>query len=206
MAFTDQELEEQMMAEAQRAVKALLAQRPSSDEITLTEIEGLVRRTGEKIMEEMTASLVEASQDTQQVPGPACPQCGQEMVYKGHKEKKLTTETGKARVRRAYYYCHACAVGLFPLDKRRQLNGSQFSDALSREMVWLRGLVPSFRQAHQVFQRIGHLGIFCSNLWRSTQAHGQQMKRQVDYQQVRVAPERILLPSTAHDPRSMQRH
>jgi hypothetical protein len=89
--------------------------------------------------------------------------------------------------------------GFSPLDKRWHPNGSQYSDALSREMVWLSGLLPSFRQAHQVFQRIGHRDIPCSNLWRSTQAHGQQMKRQVDYQQARVAPERILLPSTAPD-------
>jgi DNA repair exonuclease SbcCD ATPase subunit len=114
MAFTDQELEEQLMAEAQKAIKALLAQTQPSDEITLTEIERLVRQAGEKIMEEMTASLVEASQDIQQIPGPPCPHCGQEMAYKGHKEKNLTTETGKAQVRRAYYYCEACAVGLFP--------------------------------------------------------------------------------------------
>ena len=114
MAFTDQELEERMMEEAQRAIKALLAQRQSGDEITLTEIEQLVRQAGEKIMEEMTASLVEGSRDKQQVPGPACPHCGQEMAYKGHKEKNLTTETGKARLSRAHYYCDACAVGLFP--------------------------------------------------------------------------------------------
>ena len=114
MAFTDQEIEERMMAEAQRAIKGLLSQRQPSDEITLTEIEQRVRQAGERIMEEMTASLVEASQDQQQVPGPACPHCGQEMAYKGHKEKNLTTDTGNARLRRAYYYCEACAVGLFP--------------------------------------------------------------------------------------------
>ena len=114
MTFTDPEIEERMMAEAQRAIKALLSQRQPSDELTLTEIEQLVRQAGGEIMEGMTASLVEASQDKQQVPGPGCPHCGQEMAYKGHQEKNLTTDTGKARLRRAYYYCDACEVGLFP--------------------------------------------------------------------------------------------
>ena len=114
MTHTDQELEEQMLAEAQRAIKALLTQKKSNDEITLTEIEQSVRQAGEKIMREMTARIVEASRDRQQVPGPACPECGQEMRYKGHKEKNLTTDTGTARLSRAYYHCAACKTGLFP--------------------------------------------------------------------------------------------
>ena len=114
MKLTDQELETRMMSEAQRAIKTLLSRKKPADEITLTEIEQLVRQAGEKIMEEMTGTLVEASRDDQQVPGPACPQCGQEMSYKGHKDKNLTTDTGNARLNRAHYYCNACEVGLFP--------------------------------------------------------------------------------------------
>ena len=66
-------------------------------------------------------------------------------------------------------------------------------------MVWLSGLLPSFRQAQQVFQRIGHRQIPFSNLWRRTQEHGQQMKKQVETQQAQVAPERIVLSSTEPD-------
>jgi hypothetical protein len=66
-------------------------------------------------------------------------------------------------------------------------------------MVWLSGLLPSFRQAQEVFQRIGHRDIPYSNLWRCTQEHGEQMKKYVESQQAQVAPERIVLSSTAQD-------
>ena len=90
-------------------------------------------------------------------------------------------------------------LGFFPLDKRWRLNGSQYSDTLSKEMVWLSGLLPSFRQAQQVFQRIGHRDIPCSNLWQRTQEKGAQMKQCLEHQRAAVAPERIILSGTAED-------
>jgi hypothetical protein len=114
MVLTDQELEERMMAEAQAAIRELLAQKKPADEITLTEIEVLVRQAGQRMMGQMTALLVADSSDRQQVPGPVCPGCGQEMAYKGHKGKHLTADTGEAELSRAHYYCATCEAGFFP--------------------------------------------------------------------------------------------
>jgi len=114
MVLTDQELEARMMVEAQAAIREMLAQKRPADEITLTEIEGLVRRAGQQIMTQMTVVLVEDSSDQQQVPGPVCDGCGQEMAYKGHKSKNLTTDTGEAALSRAHYYCAPCETGFFP--------------------------------------------------------------------------------------------
>lgn len=114
MTPTDQELEMRLMAGAQAAIRELLAQKKPADEITLTEIEELVRRAGQRIMAQMTVTLVEAGRDSQQVPGPTCAGCGQEMAYKGHKSKNLTTDTGAAVISRAHYYCATCQTGFFP--------------------------------------------------------------------------------------------
>jgi hypothetical protein len=115
MGLTDQELEERMIVAAQAAIRELLAQKKPADEITLTEIERLVRQAGQRFMGQMTATLVDDSGDQQQVPGPVCPGCGQEMAYKGHKGKNLTTDTGEAELSRAHYYCATCETGFFPL-------------------------------------------------------------------------------------------
>jgi hypothetical protein len=66
-------------------------------------------------------------------------------------------------------------------------------------MVWLSGLVPSYRQAEEVFARIGHRQIPRMSLWRRTQAHGERMKTHIEHQQEMVAPERVVLPAAGQD-------
>ena len=73
MGLTDEELKVRMMVEAEAAIDNLLAQKRPFEEITLTEGE-------------------------QQVPGPACSECGQAMHYKGVKEKRIISETGAERM------------------------------------------------------------------------------------------------------------
>jgi hypothetical protein len=66
-------------------------------------------------------------------------------------------------------------------------------------MVWLSGLVPSYRQAEAVFERIGHRHIPRVSLWRRTHAHGERLKAYVEHQQEHVAPERIVLGDPRKD-------
>jgi tRNA(Ile2) C34 agmatinyltransferase TiaS len=85
-----------------------------TDEISLSEIERAVRQAGEAIQAELTAGLVDqVSRKAPGAPGPACPQCGQEMHSKGMKAKQVITEAGEVTVERAYYYCETCRTGLF---------------------------------------------------------------------------------------------
>ncbi len=114
MGVTDEELKARMMAEAEAAIDKLLGQRQPAEEITLREIEGLVLEARRAVGEGLTAILVEQSATAGQVPGPGCPECGREMHYKGLKSKRVVSETGEVEVKRAYYYCADCRVGLFP--------------------------------------------------------------------------------------------
>lgn len=115
MPLTDDELKARMKAKAEAAIEALFAEKRSSNEIKLSEIEQAVYQAGEAIKAELTAGLVEqVGEEDASVPGPSCPDCGQEMHYKGHKAKHLITETGEVTVKRAYYYCETCRSGLFP--------------------------------------------------------------------------------------------
>jgi hypothetical protein len=56
-------------------------------------------------------------------------------------------------------------------------------------MVWLAGVVP-YKQAEQVFARIGHCAIPASSIWRLTQEQGGQLQAYEQHHQDRVRPER----------------
>ncbi len=106
------ELKAEMMAAAEEAINELLAEAEKKEEIRLSDIERLVRSTGEAVMARLTAKLVEA--EGQQAVSAICPECGQKMRYKGRKGRDLITETGEVWLERAYYYCPACRQGIFP--------------------------------------------------------------------------------------------
>ena len=112
MAHTDKELKAQMMAQAEAAIEALLAERATKGQLDLSDIEQLAREAGQRVMQELTVDLVEAEaageEDTK------CPECGQELVYKGESARFLVAETGETRLERSYYYCPTCRKGIFP--------------------------------------------------------------------------------------------
>jgi hypothetical protein len=101
-----------MMAEAEKAIERLLSDRRDKEELTLSDIERLVRTAGQDVMERFTDELVGG--EAQKPQSWVCPECGKKMRYKGEKARDLVTETGEVRVKRAYYYCPTCRKGLFP--------------------------------------------------------------------------------------------
>lgn len=86
----------------------------------------------------------------------------------------------------------------FPLDERWGLNGSVYSAALAKQMVWLSGLLP-YAQCQQVFERIGERCLPVSSLWRQTQYHAQHLRQQVEAQRQHVSLELVRLPTACHD-------
>jgi uncharacterized protein with PIN domain len=112
MPVDDKDLKARMMAEAEKAIERLLADRNEKEEVTLSDIERLVRAAGQSIMERFTDGLVE--EEAQKPQSRVCPACGKKMRYKGRKERDLVTETGEVRLERAYYYCPTCRKGFFP--------------------------------------------------------------------------------------------
>ena len=65
-------------------------------------------------------------------------------------------------------------------------------------MVWLSGLLP-YKQAQQVFERIGHRQIPKWSIWNQTQNHGTRLKAYVDRQNECVGIERVMLPPPGCD-------
>lgn len=63
-----------------------------------------------------------------------------------------------------------------PLDEQLGLKDKHYSAGVLKEMVWLSGVVDSFEEAERVFQRIGHLSISDSTIWRRKEEWGEQFK------------------------------
>jgi hypothetical protein len=60
----------------------------------------------------------------------------------------------------------------FPLDEQLGLQDAHYSAGVLKEMVWLSGAVDSFAEAEEIFERIGHLTISDSSLWRRKEQWG----------------------------------
>jgi hypothetical protein len=113
MAQNADDLETQLLAQAQVAIRAMLAKKKPTDEITLTEIERLVGTLGDELLAGVTQTLVNDAQQGQK-PAVGCPECEEIMTYKGMKARQVVTVRGEVVVERAYYYCHRCRRGFFP--------------------------------------------------------------------------------------------
>ncbi len=112
MPANNEELKEKMMVAAEAVVSELVKQAEEKEDITLSEIERLVRAAGQQVMERLTTKLIEAKGNGEGQP--ACRECGQTMRSKGRKARHVITETGEVRLERDYYYCAHCRRGLFP--------------------------------------------------------------------------------------------
>ena len=88
--------------------------------------------------------------------------------------------------------------GIFPLDEQLRLTSSGFSHDLSKQLVWLSGLLP-YDQCEQVMERIGERYVSDSSIWRQTQRYGARIEAEVAHQQQQVSVERIQLPDARYD-------
>lgn len=114
MCGTDAAMQLELEAKARAVIAEIMAQKKAPGEITLTEIEQVVRRAGEQFKQALTAALVQQSAAQLESGWPTCAGCGCRMKAKGVRRKRLVTETGEVEIERAYYYCAHCRSGLFP--------------------------------------------------------------------------------------------
>jgi hypothetical protein len=105
---------EQLLECARELIDEVLEWEKKTERPTLSQIEEKVLELRERFGEALAAGVIEGQETKQPVPGPACPQCGQEMSYKGQKEVKPQTWVGEVQIERGYYHCQRCRVGVFP--------------------------------------------------------------------------------------------
>lgn len=108
------DLKAKLMAQAEAEIETLLEWHEQTQVPTLSEIEEVVLEIRQRLSEGLALSVIEAQEQKRPVPGPACPECGREMSYKGEKGLSIETWVGELSLARGYYHCPTCKVGLFP--------------------------------------------------------------------------------------------
>jgi DNA repair exonuclease SbcCD ATPase subunit len=114
MSQKEKELREAISQAAEELADELVKWQAKKPEYTFSEMEekvlGLRARFGKKV----TEAILETREASLPVPGPCCPQCGEEMRYKEKTTLQHTSELGQLEVERGYYYCTHCKSGVFP--------------------------------------------------------------------------------------------
>jgi NADH pyrophosphatase NudC (nudix superfamily) len=111
MTWKREELKAKLVAEAERAIEEMLADRQFSEEMTLSEIEDVVGKAEAKFSQAVTQELVSVHPEPK---NGFCPECGGKLRNKGKRRKPLVTLRGEVEVERAYYVCQGCGAGYFP--------------------------------------------------------------------------------------------
>jgi len=114
MPRTRAEIKAELQAEAERMIDALLDWTDKTEAPNLTQIEDEVL----KLRQQFAEKLAEAAVDVQAAADPLtvkCPQCGRPMHQKKKRQRRrVESRIGGVALKRAYYYCDHCRVGLFP--------------------------------------------------------------------------------------------
>ena len=108
------ELKAQLMAAAEQAIEAMLAKKTEPEQIHLSEIERLALEARGTIGKALVEGLVQESGTTRREAERRCPDCGEGMVHRGRRSRRVVTEAGEVRVERDYYCCARCGQHLFP--------------------------------------------------------------------------------------------
>ena len=110
----DEELRARLLAEAEKAINARLAEMPMVKEMNLSDIERWVLRTGQQVQARLLKELAQASQEAQSGEARVCEGCGSRMQRRGTRPRQVITEVGEMTLERGYYVCPGCGARLFP--------------------------------------------------------------------------------------------
>lgn len=114
MSTTKEEKRARLLAKAEAAIETYLAWEETHPAPALVEIEELALKLRKEFGQALAQMALESQPVQTPVPGPACPECGQEMRYKGQKTTHVESRTGPLKVARGYYHCPVCQAGFFP--------------------------------------------------------------------------------------------
>lgn len=113
--MTNEALKVRLMAEAEKAIDALLTEKPANGLVGLARLERLTVTSGQQFQAGVMQALGQTDEDVQDQAGEQnCERCGSRMQRRGRHPRQVVTDAGEIRVERSYYVCPACGTSLFP--------------------------------------------------------------------------------------------
>jgi hypothetical protein len=108
-----EKLRQEFMSTAEKVFEEVLAA-GEAQRLTLSEMEERVGELKFELTRKLLESWVEMEVQKQRGPGPVDEASGEEMEYKGMKERVVVTSQGEIKVKRPYYYQRRKGEGIFP--------------------------------------------------------------------------------------------
>ncbi len=108
------ELKARLLAEAEKAIDELLAEKPAAGTMSLGDIENLTLKSGAQIEASVLKALGQDEAEATQAVEQICERCGSRMQRRGVHQRHVMTKAGPTTVERAYYVCPGCGASLFP--------------------------------------------------------------------------------------------
>ena len=106
------ELEKQLRAKAEKAIRTMLEALPDKADLTMDDMEDLIGKMGQDIMRETIQGV---SQHEQVEPSLViCQACQVAMHKRCKRKKRVVTKRGEIELERQYYVCPHCGHGAFP--------------------------------------------------------------------------------------------
>jgi L-fucose isomerase-like protein len=108
-----EKLEQELVEEAQKAIKKMLDELPETCDITLSDMEAATGVMGRSIMNKSLQKLAQEKQPEQPEPV-QCRGCGEQMYRRGKRKKRVETLRGEIEIERQYLVCPNCGESHFP--------------------------------------------------------------------------------------------
>ncbi len=108
------ELKARLLAEAEKAIDAMLAEKPDPGTLSLADIERLALKSGAQFEAGILKELGQEESEVESGHDQICERCGSRMQRRGRSGRQVKTEVGTAHIEREYYVCPGCGARLFP--------------------------------------------------------------------------------------------
>ena len=121
---------------------------------------------------------------------------GHQAEFQGYRGKIVDTVLGPVHLHRAYYSCHQCHHGRFPIDQKLGVGDSSLSPGL-RRMVARLGSQEAFDQAHRDLAELAGIQLTGKRVERSSEADGERVRVAIE-QQAEAAISGKVVPLLCH--------
>ncbi len=108
------ELKARLLAEAEKAIDEMLAEKPAAGTMSLADIERLALKSGAQFEASVLKEFGQEESEVESTHEQICERCGSRMQRRGRSGRQVRTEVGATQLERAYYVCPDCGASLFP--------------------------------------------------------------------------------------------